>query len=446
MKFTPAYIQSCFAIAIMIIAVSCKTDFEDIKYNNGNADLSRVVAVGGSHLAGYMDRALYREAQSNSIPAILSTRFSFVDGGPIIQPLVNSGVGIGIYGNAKYELRNIADPCKATMIVLPQPVAASGDLNIYNPIGGLLLYNNVAVPNTRIGDLTRQSFGDPSPFLGNPLYARFASQPGTSTISGDALLINPTFVIVWIGMEDIFNYARSGGIEGGDSITALSVFSSKYTNLINELTSLNAKGVVMNIPELATMPFFTEFAYNDLQLTAAEAADLNALYAVVDPSISFVAGANPYVIEDPSKTTGRRTIVPGEYILMNVSRDSINCQGWGTIVPIDERYVLDADEVALINSAISSFNSIITTSAASNGLAVCNMNAFYKTFNNEILLNGVNFSGEYIYGGIFSTDGYHPSQRGNALLANEIISTINSYYSSKIPLADVNAFSGIIIP
>ncbi len=446
MKLSPKYKLVCFASAIMMIASSCKTDFEDIKYNNGNADLSRVVVVGGSHLAGYMDKALYREAQSNSIPAILSTRFSFVDGGIFIQPLVNPGIGIGISGNAKYELRNIPDPCNTGMILLTQPVASAGDVSNYNWLGNFLVYNNLSVPNTRIGDLTRQSFGDPSPFLGNPLYARFASQPGTSTISGDALLINPSFVIVWMGMEDIFNYARTGGVEGGDSITALSVFSSKYTNLLNELTSLDAKGVVMNIPDLSEMPFFTEFPYNGLKLTASEAADLNALYAVVDPSISFVAGANQYVIEDPSENTGRRKIKEGEYILLSVSRDSINCQGWGTTVPISERYVLDMDEVALITAAINSFNTIITTSAASNGLALCNMNAFYKTLNDGILFNGVNYSGKYLYGGVFSTDGYHPSQRGNALMANEIISTINTYYSSKIPQADVNAYTGIVFP
>ncbi len=181
-----------------MIASSCKTEFDDIKHNNGNADLSRVVAVGGSHLAGYMDKALYREAQSNSIPAILSTRFSFVEGGIFLQPLVKPGVGIGIAGNAKYELRNIPDPCNSGMILLTQPVASAGDSSNYNWLGNFLVYNNLSVPNTRIGDLTRQSFGDPSPFLGNPLYARFASMPGTSTISGDALLINPSFVIVWM--------------------------------------------------------------------------------------------------------------------------------------------------------------------------------------------------------------------------------------------------------
>lgn len=430
----------------MMIMVSCQTDFEDIKYNDGNADFTRVVAVGGAHLAGYSDRALYREAQSNSIPAILATRFSFVNGGLFTQPLVYPGLGIGIAGNAKYVLNQVLDPCLTGTILLAQPAAANGDISNYNWIGNQFIYNNQSVPNTRIGDLTRQSFGDPSPFLGNPLYARFATQPGVSTISGDALLLNPTFVLIWMGMEDIYNYARSGGEEGGDSITDPAVFNDKFTNLINELTSLDAKGVVMNIPGLAAIPFFTEFPYNGLQLTAAAAASLNALYEVVDSAITFTPGANPYVIADASSLTGRRPIEQGEYILLNVSRDSINCQGWGTTVPIDERYVLDADEVAEINAAITAYNVTIATQAAINGLAMTNMNVFYSTMKFGALFNGVNYSSEYLYGGAFSTDGYHPSQRGSALLSNEIVNTINRYYSAKIPLADVNAYQGIVFP
>jgi len=430
----------------MLTFSSCQTDFEDIKYYDGNADFSRVVVVGGSHLAGYSDRALYLEAQSNSIPAILASRFSFVGGGVFNQPLVYPGVGIGIAGNARYELHQIMDPCQTGTILLAEPSAITGDNTNYNWLGDLIKYNNLAVPNTHISDLTRQSFGDPSPFLGNPLYARFASQPGTSTISGDALMLNPTFVTVWIGMEDVYNYARGGGEEANDSITPPSIFSTLYTNLINELTSLNANGVLMNIPSLSNIPVFTEFPYNGLVLTPAEAANLNALYAIVDPTISFTAGANPYVIADADSPSGRRLIHAGEYILNTVSRDSINCQGWGTTVPIDGKYVLVENEVTAIVDAITAYNLTIASCATNKGLAFCNMNAFYKTLGNGVLFNGVNYSSEYLYGGVFSTDGYHPSQRGNALMANEIVTTINRYYSAKIPMADVNAYSGIVFP
>lgn len=439
-------------ISVLLVGVfvmftpACKTDFDDINYYDGDADFKRIVSVGGSHMAGYSDKALYLEAQSNSIPAIIASRLAFVNGGVFNQPLVNPGVGIGISGNAKYVLMEVANPCITGTILLPEPIAATGDISNYAWIGNQVAYNNLAVPNTRIDDLTKQLFGYPDSSVGNLLYARFASEPGTSTISGDALLLNPTFVMVWLGMEDIYNYARKGGEEGGDSITTHGVFNTRYCNLINELTSLDARGVVMNIPAIENIPFFTTFPYDGLVLSADEANALNLLYSGVDSTISFVAGPNPFVIADSEVPTGRRLIKPGEYILLNVSRDSINCQKWGRTVPIPEKYVLDEDEVNDINTAIINYNNSISACAQAKGLALADMNKFYGTLKSGIQFNNANYSTQYLEGGAFSTDGYHPSQRGAALMANEIISSINQYFGAKIPLADVNAYSGIIIP
>ena len=54
---------------------------------------------------------------------------------------------------------------------------------------------------------------DPS-FATNPYYARFATAPGTSTVLGDALAVNPTFFTFWLGNNDILGYAAGGGAEG----------------------------------------------------------------------------------------------------------------------------------------------------------------------------------------------------------------------------------------
>jgi lysophospholipase L1-like esterase len=97
-------------------------------------------------------------------------------------------------------------------------------------------------------------------------------------------------------------------------------------------------------------------------------------------------------------------------------------------------------------AAITAFNATISLHASNHDLALVDMNSFYKTLQATILFNNVNYSSVYLHGGAFSTDGYHPTQRGCALMANEIVSTINRFYSAKIPLADVNAYPGIIFP
>jgi hypothetical protein len=47
--------------------------------------------------------------------------------------------------------------------------------------------------------------------------------------------------------------------------------------------------------------------------------------------------------------------------------------------------------------------------------------------------------------GIFSTDAVHPNPRGHAIVANEIIKTLNSVYDSNIPEVDVLAYPSVIL-
>ncbi len=442
MKISIKYIL----LSAVVAGISCNTSFEEIKYSDGIADFSRVVAVGGSHFAGYSDRALYLEAQSNSVPAIVANRFSFAGGGPFTQPLVKAGVGIGNNDNSKYVLSLIPDPCSTGTIVVPMPVSATGDLSNYNWLGGLIHYNNVSVPNMRIRDVSLQTYGVPNQSVGNLLYSRFASNPGSSTVTGDALLANPTFFMVWLGIEDVYSYARTGGDQGGDSITTGNSFDLSYNNLLSELTAQQATGVLLNIPPVESFPFFTEIAYNGLVLNAQQANELNVLYASVDTSIKFTPGVNRYVIADPSVPSGRRHINQGEFILLSTPVDSINCQDWGTKLPIPQRYVLNAQEVSKIKNAIISYNSTITIASSNFNLAVADMSSFMQEITQGIQFNGVNYSSKFITGNVYSTDGFHFTQRGSALIANKIISTINNFFSAKIPRSDVNSFDGLIIP
>ena len=276
---------------------------------------------------------------------------------------------------------------------MSKPVAVTGDISNYNWIGNQGIFNNISVPNVRVSDVSRQSYGDPSPFLGNPLYARFASNPSSSTVTGDALLVNPTFFMVWLGMEDIYNFARTGGDQGNDSITSVAYFDVLYNNLIDELTSQHAKGVLLNIPAMHSFPFFTQIAYNGLFLNNQQAAQLNALYATVDSTISFSAGYNHYVIADPAVPSGRRSMKKeGDVFLLSTPIDSINCQGWGTTMPIPQRYVLDTSEVTRIKNSIISYNSIITIASVTYNLDVADINSYMSTLESGIRFNGVNYS------------------------------------------------------
>jgi lysophospholipase L1-like esterase len=115
--------------------------------------------------------------------------------------------------------------------------------------------------------------------------------------------------------------------------------------------------------------------------------------------------------------------------------------------PIDNQYVLDANEVTLTENAVTAFNTTIVSTANAKGLAVFDAYTFLKNIkSNGLVTNGISLNSNYISGGLFSLDGVHLTPRGYAIVANEFIKAINTKYGSNIPLADVAAYSGIKFP
>jgi hypothetical protein len=55
-------------------------------------------------------------------------------------------------------------------------------------------------------------------------------------------------------------------------------------------------------------------------------------------------------------------------------------------------------------------------------------------------------SSKFVSGGAYSLDGIHLNEKGNALLANEFIKSINQKYKSRIPLVNVNAYNATFFP
>lgn len=55
-------------------------------------------------------------------------------------------------------------------------------------------------------------------------------------------------------------------------------------------------------------------------------------------------------------------------------------------------------------------------------------------------------SAKFVSGGAYSLDGIHFNAKGNALLANEFLKSINQKYNSRIPLLNANLYKGIYFP
>ncbi len=109
--------------------------------------------------------------------------------------------------------------------------------------------------------------------------------------------------------------------------------------------------------------------------------------------------------------------------------------------PLPDNVVLTAAEVAQLRTLVAQMNGYINALAAQLGFAVVDVNGIL----NEIDQNGVQVGGRTLttdfLGGIFSLDGFHPTNTGQALVANAFIERMNAFFGTNIPMANVAAIA-----
>jgi hypothetical protein len=446
------FIQKSFLILVLAgLIFSCKPKLESPSADKGNLDVSKYVAIGNSITAGYADNALYYDGQAVSYANLLAQQFQQIGGGEFRIPFMPAGVGIGSSGNPKLVLALKAD-CKNIESLSPVPSAVSGDLaGLFTSVAANGPFNNMGVPGAKAITVVYPGFGDPTKGFGNfnPFFTRMLNPAEYSTASmlDKAIEQNPTFFSLFIGNNDVLGYASSGGTS--DAITPLDGppgvgFNESIDAIINKLTTISAKGVVANIPDLTNLPYFSTVPYNGLQVSRQTQVDsLNYLHETA--KISFSLGANAFVMAVPFPPFERK-MNPGELVLLSAPQDSIKCAGWGSKKPFANQFVLTQTEITNVQTAINNYNNKLKEVAAAKGFAFVDVNAFMSNAKKGIVYNGVNINTSFVSGGAFSLDGVHLTPLGNALLANEFIKAINSTYKSSIPLIEASKFSGVTFP
>ncbi len=476
-------ILSILSVTALLSVTSCNTDFDtdvaDIKTTNGDADFSTYVALGNSLTSGYRDGALYRDGQVESYPNIIAQQMQKAGGGEFTQPLMPNNIGgftnLGISG--KYSLQIVNGSLS------PVQSTATTSLDILSGS-----YNNMGVPGAKSFHLITPNYGNSSGIsqgTANPYFARFASSPTTSVLQ-DAIAKKPTFFTLWIGNNDVLSYASSGGI-GTDQtgnlnpttyrsndITDPNVLATSIKTILEGMKSVGAKGVIANIPNVTSIPFFTTVPAKPLtSLTEAQVNALNTAYSQYNSAllkvkslglisdseyqsrlISFSANkANGAVIIDKDLTDLSAHKIPSyrqttdkDFILLT-SLSAIR-NGGGTQTQLTDAQVLTEKEAQKVQTATKAYNTQIQALANAYNLAFVDANAKMIELGriSGIQYNGVSYTANFITGGVFSLDGVHMTGKGYAIIANEFIKAINSKYNSTLPQVNSNHYSGITFP
>jgi hypothetical protein len=421
---------------------ACKTEIHTPTPSRGTADFSRYISVGNSLTAGYADGGLYREGQLNSYPSIIAAQMQKVGGGAFTQPLFSTSQANGS-GYLKLTGFNasgtpITAPVTDNLAVRDQiTVPGFGNVILYTKYSGDL--NNYGVPGIKLQQITYAPYGNLNGYFERLLPG---DAPTNNTAYLDFVTAKPfTFFTDWLGNNDALLYATTGG--AGDVLTDKSLFSQLYTLSIAKLTAAGQKGAVATIPDVTSVPYF-----NTITIPAILAGVQKANPTVQALYVNALVSGTTYA---PRVATAKDLVIltfSTSLIGQTVSTPYGNLPyGLTPYTPIDNKYVLDENEVSLTQDYVSSYNSTIKSVAASKGLAVFDAYTFLNNVKaNGLIVDGVSLSSSYISGGIFSLDGVHLTPRGYAIVANEFIKAINNQYGSTIPQANVSSYRGVKFP
>lgn len=434
-------------LAATTFFVACKPNIEGVAPSKGNADFSYYTAIGNSLTAGFSDGTLYRSGQVNSFPNMLAQQFRLVGGGDFKQPLLPGEAGWP-------SLKRVLGPvtaCDGTTSLGPMLYPGAADTaGSLASIANQGPFNNLGIPGIRAIDYLTPGYAIANLLSGGIYAYRFYENPLVDKPIDVAAKSNHTFFTMWLGGNDVLVYANKGGegVVGGlgnGDISPLPAFEASYKAVVDVMTAKGQKGVLINIPDVTALPYFTTIPGKGLVLTRQGQADsLNAAYAPL--GITFSVGTNPFIIQDNSAPGGRRQIKDGEYLLLTTPQDSLKCGGWGSIKPIPRQYVLDAQEVANVRNATQSFNDYIRQMATEKKLAFFDVHSYLKTVQSGVRYNGLALTPVFVTGGVFSLDGIHLTPRGYALVANQILKVINNTYGSTLPEVDITKYNGVLYP
>ena len=495
------------AISIAVIS-ACSAEFEnpigDQNHSTGTADFSQFVAVGDSLTAGYADNALYQSGQEKSMPAILAQQFSKAEGvnREFKQPLMNDNLGGLLFGgtaNPEFGNRLVFDAATES----PEPIAGEPTTEVLAtaPLTGP--FNNMGVPGAKSFHFGASGYGNSAglltdPVTANPYYARFASATD-ATVIGDAASQQPSFFVMWVGNNDALAYATSGGIGtdqngnldptsyGSDDITDPTVFAGTYDQLIGAITAANpnAKGVLVNIPDVSTIPFFTTVPHNPVPLDQTTADALNDITAyggynaglglalqggaiteeeynrrlitfsassnnalvIIDEDLTDLTGLNP-ALTNMRQATGDDLILLTSSSLIGIPAIAGDLTKlWGISAPFLDEHVLTETEVETVETARAAFNAKIKSTADGNAnfLFYDSAAAMAELKNDGVAYGTGYIDANYVTGGGFSLDGVHPTSRGYAVVANQMIDVINTGFGANVPKVNPGGYSTVAL-
>lgn len=411
----------------------------------------KIVAVGNSLTMGIQSAGIVEDFQMHSYPYFIAKQMN--QAAAYQQPLIGApGLGEGGRGPMKFVNGTIVpgDPSPA------DPRSIAKNLLLSRP------YDNLGVSGADLNDVLNTTNGGLFDLvLRNPNF-------GNMTQIDQALSLNPSIILLWIGNNDVLGAALSGTAVVGQTITPTDEFRSKFTQLMDKIANNSRARVVLgNIPNVTDIPYVNTM---DIIFRPIERLGITQPVPVLvdqtfQPIVFDTTGGPLYLPLLTTETNVAHVLLPAltAYQSGMGVPDSAALVGMGlpapmasvivsgligqginpTGTPLPPEMTLTADESATIANAVAELNGVILEMAQKYQAPVVDANTLLNEVNNG---NVAGISGRFVLmapaNTAFSLDGVHPNNAGYALVANEFIKVLNASFGLNIPQLDATAYTG----
>jgi lysophospholipase L1-like esterase len=372
----------------------------------GGDIFQRYVAIGNSITAGFQSNGINDSTQGQAYPVLLAramgTRFAYPalakPGCP--APIANTQTGalVGQVGTTLPPACSARIPASVTEIV-----------------------NNVAVPGARVLDPT-------SPTDASNALTTFVL--GGKTQVQRALDADPTFVTIWIGNNDVLQAGLSGILVPGVVPNQFGIrstqaqFQAAYDALTSQLVAgaPDVKGVMMGVAQVSNLP--------SMSLGAVIASS-----PAIQAGISTAAGKPVTMLPNCIGSTSLVNVPQLIQAIRNNAHPAVlSCAPGAVTAPVGDVFILDPTEQATLTGVITAYNTYIKSKADALGFGYWDPNPLFvaKRATGEIPPFPNLASATATFGPLISLDGVHPSAAAHVLIANELITVINTKYGTAL--------------
>jgi hypothetical protein len=374
----------------------------------------RMLSVGGSLSAGFRDGGLYREGQLTAFPNLIARQMGILFYQPLFDPTEGNGSG--------YKVLTGTEPIASFKMVTNNLGYVENKAEKFKKFNGSNL-DNYAFPgmDTDLGQINLLPDDQSGKKFSERIFNSVNQEP--SFIFQSLKAQSNDFFIFEAGFDNVVASIMHGG---GGSIQqeGENSFRSGGTLLIKNFANNKSKGVLLNVPNILDIPYFSQITNEKIKKLAGvvirvQRSSGSEYYRDFNPSIDRLI---------PTPTVEK--LLKGEI------------KG---LALLNDRDVLskdDGDDEWSFTNTLGYNVLTIEKCAKDNNLAIVDINSLYKKIMTGAYTtdDGVKVDANWKTGNFFSSDGIYPTAFGQAVIANEVIKTINQHYKLTIPLINTRFF------